>query len=123
MKHSTVYLHAIVVVLALETFPLEVEGLQSTILTSCEEPLVVLLEVHRYNIASMSFERPLLVWVSQIIYLHMSNGTCSKILFVLTQHQSINSIISKLFGFLTLAILYVPELYLLIITRCRQNNI
>jgi len=75
-------LHASVVPLSLEAFALEVKSFERAIFTCREEPLVILAEVHRYDIAIVPIERPLLVGISQVVHFDVSESAGSQVLFI-----------------------------------------
>ena len=121
MQHCAVDLNSWVVILPLESFSFEIKGFECPVFTSCEEPLVVLLEVHGNHVSSVAIERSLLIWVSQIIDLYVTVCARSKIFLILTEYKSVDGILSKLLWLIALATFDIPEFDLLVVSCCGKN--
>lgn len=112
-------LHTSVIPLSLEAFALEVKSFERAIFTCCEEPLVILAKVHRYYIAIMPIESPLLIWISQIVHLDVPKSASSQVLFIRAQHELVDGVVSKLFALVALTVFDVPKFDLFVVTSSR----
>ena len=125
VEHSAVDHDSAIVILPLVTLTFEVKNFDVSIFASCEKPLVLLLKAHGYDIRVHAVEIHILVLVTrpQVEHFHQSKRASAKVPLVTRKHQAVNSVVTKLFGVITLGILNVPKFNLLIVSSCRQDYI
>jgi len=88
VQHCSVDHHTVVIEIPHEAHGFEVKHLQGTVLTRCEEPLVVFLELKRCDVARMSLEKSFLVddlaraWLRNLVHLDYVVGCDTQILTI-----------------------------------------
>ena len=112
--------------LSLKAWAFEIKDFNSSILTSSEEPLVLLLETHCNTISCKTIKCKFIISLSQIIYLHKPTSARTKISSIRGKNELVNCQgfmgCSKLFWIEALATFNIPKFYLFIIPCCSKNN-